>query len=140
MKEIQPADSKARAIAVAMVVAAALLGGGILLLLRHQREGLVAWMVENPLGLEASILGGVVVFFLLPLFWASIWAWRLGGRVAGEARFPPAGFKVVRDTPVLRGAQARRLGRLLQGLAVAFVAAGSAMLWLALRLVVLLQR
>lgn len=140
MGEIQSADSKARANAVAIVVVGAVLGGATLLLLQFQRDDLVAWFVESPLRLEASILGGVVTLIVLPLLLASAWVWRLGGRVLEEGRFPPQGLKVVRDTVVFRGAQAQLRGRLLQGLGVVFVAAGGVMLWLALRLVSLIQQ
>lgn len=140
MNELQRADSRARAYAVAIVVVGTLLGGAALALLQSQRDDLIAWMVENPLRLKTSILGGVVVLFLIPLLLASVWAWRLGTRVLDEGRFPPQGMKVVRDTVVVLGVQARRRGRLLQGLGVMFVIAGGGMLLVALRLVALLQR
>ena len=140
MEEIQSADSKARAYAVGIVAVGAVLGGATLLLLQLQREHLVAWFAESPLRLEIAVLGGVVILVLLTLLLAAVWAWRLGGRVLEEGRFPPQGLKVVRDTVVLFGAQARLRGRLLQGLGVVFIVAGSVMLWLALRLVSLIQR
>lgn len=110
------------------------------MLFQLQREHLAAWFAESSLRLEIAILGGVVILVLLPLLLAAVWAWRLGGRVLEEGRFPPQGFKVVRDTVVFLGAQARLRGRLLQGLGVVFVAAGSVMLWLALQLVSLIQQ
>lgn len=137
MNEQQRADSKARANAVAIVVVGALLGGATLALLLSQRDDIVASMVESPVKLKASILGGIVFFFFAPFLLASVWAWRLGTRVLDEGRFPPQQMKVVRDTVVLRGVHARRRGRVLQGLGVVLAAAGVSMLLVTLRLVAL---
>jgi hypothetical protein len=140
MNELQRADSKARAKAVAIVVVGSLLGVAALALLQSQRDNLVTWMAKNPLRMKVSILGGVVLFLLVPLLLASVWAWRLGTRVVDEQRFPPDRFQVVRDTVVFQGIQARRRGRILQGLGVMFVVAGGGILWVAWKLVALLQR
>jgi hypothetical protein len=58
------------------------------------------------------------------------WVWSLGVRVLRGNRHPPEGVKVIRDTPVSRGAAARLYGRLYQGLAALFVLAGLSILGL----------
>ena len=140
MEEIQPANSKARVAVLAIVVAGVALGSGALFLTQSQQARLLTWFVQNPSRLELSILGGTVVLILLPIVLFATWTWRFGSRVLAEERFPPQGARVTRDTVIQRGTQARLRGRLFQMLAVMLLAAGGALLFLALHLVLLLRQ
>jgi hypothetical protein len=62
---------------------------------------------------SAVVIGGFAAY-----------AWRFGRRVRRDGRFPPVGHPVVRGTPILTGALARRRGAWAQaaGIAMAVLA------------------
>ena len=68
----------------------------------------------------------------LPLLLGAARALRIARRTLEAERFPPPGLAVVRDTPVRRGAAARRWGRALRVIALALGVLGGAialLLW-----------
>lgn len=120
--DIQRADPKARRLAFATLV---VLGGagamGIvatdawLARLRagdsdEARRALLAFVRWGSVG-HASVLSGFAVY-----------AWRLGGRVRRDGRFPPIGRAVLRDTRILTGAAAYRRGALAQAAGIGLLA------------------
>jgi hypothetical protein len=71
----------------------------------------------------------LIVLCLLPLPIGAAWMWSFGARVVRGNRHPPEGTKLIRDTPVVRGAVARRHGRGYQALAGLFLFAFLSTLW-----------
>lgn len=127
--EIQPADPASRRqllLALAGIVVLALAGWAALdRWLEHAR------LTLDPPAARAAVAGllmwsTVAVCAIVCAFAA--YAWRLGWTVAVHGRFPPAGARVVRDTPVLRGAAARRRGRLVQAVAACLAVLSMALL------------
>ena len=120
MTEIQKADPKARRRALTTLILAASIGGATLLLIEHFRPALEEWIMQNPAELTPRIiafLAGFVALGSVPLLAFALYFWRFGSRVAAAERFPPPGFAVVRDTPVLRGPAARGRGHLARTMA-----------------------
>jgi hypothetical protein len=110
---------------------------GALLILGFEqyRSPLRDWIVAEP---EASAQRVKLAFLVLatlllaPLLAFAVYVWFLGARVLRAREFPPPGFRVIRDTPVITGERAIFRGRLLKMLAlgcgIAAVALGS-ILW-----------
>jgi hypothetical protein len=133
MGEIQRADSRARQIAIWALVVLAIVGATVLLLIDHYREPLLAWALADSFRARAGVLV-LVALASAPLPVVAVYAVRIGSRVIRENRHPPAGTRVIRDTPVVFGAAARRRGRAYQVLAtILFLSFGGA-LWILWRL------
>jgi hypothetical protein len=107
MPEIQPADPGARR--------RALIGAGVIAVLGWAAYfALQDWLAHirgpDPArvreALEDALIWGSWAASL-PVAAFAAWLWRLGVRVARAERYPPPGAKVIRDTPVLHGEQAR---------------------------------
>jgi hypothetical protein len=79
------------------------------------------WILAEP---EASAQRVKLVLLLLaalllaPLLAFAAYVWSLGERVLRAREFPPPGFRVIRDTPVIMGERAISRGRLLKVLAL----------------------
>jgi hypothetical protein len=54
---------------------------------------------------------------------------RFAMRILASGQFPPPGARVIRDTPILRGAPAKRQGRSMATLAILLVVLGLALPW-----------
>lgn len=134
MEEMQRADPKFRVRTLVAVLASAIAGGAVILLLRQERETLIAWLTAYPSEASTVMLLLLGLGGCLPLLFAAIWTWRCGGRVLRENRFPPEGFKVIRDTPVLRGVAAHRRGKALQWISALFLLAAGLLLSLLVEL------
>ena len=130
MAEIQQADPRSRRFALICVAVAAVLGSGALVLLDSHRQSLLSWFQGSSSRAQVSIIVAALVLLLAPLFLMAAWVWNFGVRVLRGNRHPPEGVKVIRDTPVSRGAAARLYGRLYQALAALFVLAAFSVLWL----------
>jgi hypothetical protein len=59
----------------------------------------------------------------------AVYLWLLGKRVLRAQQFPPPGFRVIRDTPVMDGPTAVVRGQVIQTLALCLGLA-AALLWL----------
>lgn len=127
MPEIQRADPVARRrVLVAVVAVAALCVAGYMTL-QHWLAGLR--------GLDAAHMQQALERALIVASWAALvpaaifaaCLWRYGVRVCKAGRFPAPGARVIRDTPVLRGAPAQLRGAFLKVLAafLALLAAGT---------------
>jgi len=120
MNEIQKADPDARRRAILVVIFAAALGGLLISGFEHFREPFREWLVSDPaetarrarLALSVSIL-----VLSVPAIVFAIFLWLFGAKVLRAQQFPPPGFRVVRDTPVVRGAAAVTRGHAIQILA-----------------------
>jgi hypothetical protein len=114
-KEIQKAEPEQRRKAQRILLAGTMLGMLILILavppLKH-------YLTTLKCGEAAPILMALLVFvFLVPCV-AGIFMIRVAGRILRDERFPYEGAKVIRDTVVYRGKQAKAIGTFLMFLAV----------------------
>lgn len=118
--EIEPADPRLRRRAIIALVAAGLIGAtGIAMLQQWLDELARGRDATDPgtLGLMATALALTIGIACASLLVLGFYLWRLGTRVHASMRFPPPGMRVLRDTPVVRGADASRRARMLQILA-----------------------
>lgn len=131
---IQRADPGARRRAILLVVLGALAGTLLIAGATHFRAPLLDWLLSEPrarahrlrllLLLVAAGLSVPLVFFAAHL-------WSLGSRVHQARQFPPPGYRVIRNTPVVVGQAAISRGRALRALAL-FLGAAAVLLWLLL--------
>lgn len=133
MEEIQRADPGVRRMAVRFLVIAATAGGGVLFLLDHYRQPLLAWALADSFRAKAAVLF-LVAIGTAPLPIAAAYLWRLGSKVVRGNRHPPESVKLIRDTPCIYGAAARRLGRFYQALGAMFLFSFGCILWILWRL------
>lgn len=121
MNDVQKADSEARRKALWVLIFAAALGGLLISGFEHFREPFQAWLVSDPaqtarrarLALSVSIL-----ILSVPTVAFAIHLWLLGRKVLLAQQFPPPGYRVIRDTPIVRGAAAVTRGHAIQIFAV----------------------
>lgn len=73
-----------------------------------------------------------VFAWLVGVSFVAIGAWflRLGGSIRRSGQFPPPGMRVIRDTLVRTGAQARALGHLATATGIASALLGSTAAWI----------
>ena len=119
--EIQKADPDLRRQALLLIVFAAAVGGLLIAGFEDFREPFREWLSSEPaetahrarlaLYVSAIILSGPVIAF-------AIYLWRFGAKVLRAQRFPPPGYRVIRDTPVAGGPRAVTRGHIFQILAV----------------------
>jgi hypothetical protein len=132
MSEIQKADPAARRQALLVVLCAAAIGGLLISGFEHLRDPFREWLLSEPS--ETARRGKLAVYvsaFVLsaPLIAFAVYLWLLGARVLRAQQFPPPGFRVIRDTPVVRGPAAVTRGQVIQVLAL-LLGVGGALLWL----------
>jgi hypothetical protein len=95
--------------------------------------------IIDPRHLGGLVIGAVVLLGLIgvAMLWPLGRLWRIGRDATLQARFPPAGIAVMRDTRIHRGPSARRHGAQLRRLAellIVFVLLVPAVIfWLFLR-------
>jgi hypothetical protein len=132
MSEIQKADPAARRQALLAVLCAAALGALLISTFEHFREPFREWLLSEPAETArraklAMYVSGFVVS--APVIAFAIYLWLLGARVLRAQQFPPPGFRVIRDTPVVGGHGAVNRGHAMQVLAVC-LGMSAALLWL----------
>jgi len=121
MNEIQKADPDARRQAILVIVLGAALGGLLISGFEHFREPYSEWLASEPAetARRAKLAITISVFVLsAPAIVAAIYFWLLGAKVLRAQQFPPPGFRVIRDTPIVRGPAAVTRGHVIQVLAV----------------------
>lgn len=121
MGEIQKADPAARRQALLIVICAAAIGGLLISGFEQLREPFQEWLTSEPAktASRAKLALFVAVLVLCaPLIALSVYLWLVGARVLRAEQFPPPGFRVIRDTPVIRGSSATTRGHVIQILAV----------------------
>ena len=130
-REVRPADPRARRRAVVAIVVSIVLGGVAMTTMGGSRRVLADWLVADPDAVDTRlrvVLFGALAVAMAPCLAFAGYLWWLGGAVVRGEEFPPKNWRVVRDTPVLRGDAAVRRGRLVQvfglGLAGAIGAVG----------------
>jgi hypothetical protein len=137
MTDVRRADPAARRQAVLFLVVATCLGALLIVAFERYRIPLSDWVRGEP-GLSAQRARSVVlllsVLLLVPLLALAAYLWSLGDRVIRQRMFPPQGFRVIRDTPVITGEAAVSRGRVLQvfaaGCGIAFAVLGLLLWWL----------
>lgn len=128
MGEIQKADPAARRQALLIVICAAAIGGLLISGFEHFREPFREWLISEPAetARRARLALFVAVLILCaPLIALSLYLWLLGARVLRAQRFPPPGFRVIHDTPVIDGSSATTRGQVIQILAVCLGVSGA---------------
>ena len=128
MNEVQKADPAARRQALLVIVFAAATGALLIAGFEHFRE----WLSSEPAetARRAKLAVYVSAFILsAPVIAFAIYLWLLGARVLRAQQFPPPGFRVILDTPVVGGQGAVTRGHAMQILAV-FLGLSAALLWL----------
>ena len=121
MNEVQKADPAARRQAVLVIIFGTAVGALLIAGFEHFREPFLEWLSSEPAETvrRAKLAIYVSVFFLTaPAIAFAIYFWKFGARVLRAQQFPPPGFRVIRDTPVVRGRGAMIRGHLIQILAV----------------------
>jgi len=132
MNEIQKADPAARRQAVLLVIFGMAVGALLIAGIEHFREPFREWLLSEPAETArraklAMYVSGFVVS--APVIAFAIYLWLLGARVLRAQQFPPPGFRVIRDTPVVGGHGAVTRGHVIQILAVC-LGVSAALLWL----------
>ena len=131
MNEVQKADPAARRQAVLMIVFATAIGALLIAGFEHFREPFREWLSSEPAETARRVeLAIYVSAFIVsaPVIAFAIYFWLLGARVLRAQQFPPPGFRVIRDTPVVGGRGAMLRGHAIQVLAVC-LGVSAALLW-----------
>jgi len=127
---VRRADPAFRRLAIIIVVAGTCAAAFVIGLLGRSRDALADW-VRADAGRSAQRIELILVVFALllsaPLVAMAAYLTSLGGRAVRAREFPPPGFRVIRDTPIINGDDAVSRGRWLQGAAVILTAAAVAM-------------
>jgi hypothetical protein len=134
MTEVRRADPAVRRQAILLVVLGTVVGALLILGFERYRTPLRDWLLSEPgeqprrvklvFSLTATLMSAPLVAF-------AAYFWSLGAKVVRAGVFPPPGYRVMRDTPVIAGHAAVLRGHGLQSLALCLVVA-SALLWLLL--------
>ena len=140
LEQIQKADPRARSKAAIVIAGGALLGATLILLGNKYRPAFEGWISQDAYPRLRIAFAAVLAAFAGPMLAFAAYFWRAGSRVVRAGRFPVPGAAVVRDTVVLRGAAARRRGRMLQICAVALVLTAAVLCALLWRLVWLVEQ
>ncbi len=121
MTAIRRADPAARRHAVLLVLVCALVGVLLIVSFERYRIPLRDWILADPetsAHRVKSVFLLVAALVLAPLLTLAGYLWSLGARVLRAEEFPPPGYRVIRDTPVITGEAAMSRGCHLKALAV----------------------
>ncbi len=135
--EIVPADARQRRLALLATVVIAAAGAVVLWWLDHRLEDIRRLAEQNlPAATEEALrlVGAVVLCVGASFVGLGLWLFRLGVLINRAGRFPPPGTKVVRDTVVRTGVQARALANAALLASLLSVLAGTAGMWYVYRL------
>ena len=118
--KIQPADPGARRKSLWLLCVGTIIGTCVILAIEFFREDIQQWFQRN---FEYLLENSIIVFFfslvlMVPILVGEIYLLLLGNRTVRAKRFPPPGYAVVRDTPILEGARGLRRGRIMQALSL----------------------
>jgi hypothetical protein len=134
MTEVRTADPALRRQAVLLVVLGTVIGALLILAFERYRTPLRDWLLSEP-GEQVRRVRLVVsltaVLLSAPLVTFAAYLWSFGAKVVRAGVFPPPGYRVIRDTPVIAGPAAVLRGRGLKALALC-LGVSSALLWLLL--------
>jgi hypothetical protein len=134
MAEVRRADPAVRRQAVLLVALGTAVGALLILGLERYRTPLRDWLLSEPAERARRVklvLSLTVALLSAPLVAFAAYLWFLGAKVVRAGAFPPPGYRVIRDTPVIAGPAAVSRGRGLKALALGLGVA-AALLWLLL--------
>lgn len=118
---IQPPDSRARNIAIIVVVVGAAMSAVIFALLKRWLGELDGSDGRQELEQLLLLLGGTLGVGVLGLVGLGVFCFRLGQQVCREGRFPPTTARFVKPTRVHIGKDAVHWGKWAQALGVALL-------------------
>lgn len=132
--ELQGADRRARRRVLWLGAGATLAGAAVLLALPGWLQGWTDTLLERPpherVRAARYLAAAGTAALAAPVAVLGAYFLRVGGRVARAGRWPPPGMRVLRDTAVLHGADARAHARRLRALGwVWLVSAAGLALW-----------
>ena len=127
MSRIQQADPGARRKVIRTLILSGLIGTCAIAAFGLYERALQSWLVRNidSLAQQASAVFIGALVFASPLLFSAVYYFSLGRRVMRSQRFPPPGYAVYRDTPVLEGRSAIRRGLVMQILSVILLSAAA---------------
>ncbi len=116
MGTVQAADPRAKRNAIWVICVATLLGVSAILAFDYYRDDLQYWLEKN---IDYLLENTIIVFLLTlllvsPILAAGTYFLLVGNRTVHARRFPPPGYSVYRETPVLEGQRGVRRGRIIQ--------------------------
>jgi hypothetical protein len=136
--EIQKADPHAVRIVVAVIASATLLGVVLINATEELHPEVQAWIRQDVRVRVPMALAVVTLITVGPVVGVAAYLWRFGQRMIRTRRYPPEGFRMVRDTQVVTGDAAIRQGRLVLGLATIIGVTSVVLAFFLLRLALLL--
>ena len=120
-KDIIRADKKYRQKALCLLFLLGLLG--ILIILWGLPSGIEYLKRLDP-QTAFLIIDLVLVFIMLSMVPIGIFLFRVSRKILKHECFPPAGMKVIKDTPIVRGKKAKMKGQILLFISILFMIAG----------------
>lgn len=139
MSEIQKADPNARRTGLLIIGVGTVLGVALITTAGELRSDLEDWVKEDPKVRLRMVMAALMLLTMGPVLGLAVYFWRLGERIVRAERYPPPGFRVVRDTTVVIGQAAGRRGRLMQVFAAVTAVAGLLVAFFLWRLFFLLK-
>lgn len=138
-QEIEKADIRLRSVYIAIgTVIIIILGVVVFYALPRLMDQLKGHIEQGDwAGFDQTIQWiryGMPVLFI-PMVIFGVWMIRNGFRIVRSSRFPAPGMRVIRDTPVIHGGEARARGVMLVILGFITVLVGAAAMWLSVTLV-----
>ena len=137
--QIIPADKKHRRLVILAAVLITVLGLLAVGILQGHLGKIEKLAERDPRAAEEEVFRLAVIALWVggpSVVGMGGWFWWLGRRINLGGRFPPAGMKVVKQTRVRTGAEARALANLAQAIALLCVVAGTVGMWYLHRLAV----
>lgn len=134
MTEIRRADPAARRQVVWLLIAGALVGALLLFAFERHLASLREWIYADPHAASGRLrrtFVGLGVVLSAPVLAFAAYLWTYGAKVLRTQESPPPGYRVIRDTLVLRGQAARIRGHAFRILA-AVLGTASLLFWLLL--------
>ena len=116
METIHKADPKAKRKAIWILCAVAVAGGMSILALEFLKDDLQSWLGNNIdfLAQHTILVFLAVLLMVAPVLVAGVYFLLLGTRAVRAQRFPPPGYAIARDMPVIEGPKGRQRGRIIQ--------------------------
>jgi hypothetical protein len=121
MTEVRRADPATRRQAVLFVVLGAFAGAVLIFGFERYYIPFRDWLLSEPekfrLRVNLVLLVSAVLLSV-PLVALAVYLWLLGAKVLHARQFPPPGYRVIRDTPIIDGKAAISRGRGLKVVAL----------------------
>ena len=116
MASIQKADPKAKRNAIWILCIAAAAGGVSILAVEFYMDDLQSWLGSNIdfLADNTILVFLAALLMVAPILVAGAYFLLLGTRAVQARRFPPPGYAIARDMPVIEGTKGRQRGRIIQ--------------------------